>query len=144
MVEITSIEECLTACIYLFTESQPLLARLTGVLKFYNGLGRVGLKGLAVRLRMARPIQSQLLKVGPLQLFPTPRPGGRPRCIAAEATAHPPALQEELACALQCRLQCQHAHRPARYRVTRCSSRHQAASTAVGTLRTAVRPRPRK
>ena len=49
MVEITSIEECLTARIYLFTESQPLLARLTGVLKFYNGLGRVGLKGLAVR-----------------------------------------------------------------------------------------------
>ena len=49
------------------------------MLKFYNGLGRVGLKGLAVRLRMARPIQSQLLNVDPLQLFPTPRPGGRPR-----------------------------------------------------------------
>ena len=28
---------------------------------------------------MAHPIQSQLLNVDPLQLFPTPRPGGRPR-----------------------------------------------------------------
>ena len=87
--------------------------------------GTRGLKGLGCKVKDGPTHPKPTLKVGPLQLFPTPRPGGRPRYTAFKTAAHPPTLQKELACALQCQQQNWHAHRPAIHRATRCSSRHQ-------------------
>ena len=110
-----------------------------------RGLGRVGLKGLAVRLRMARPIQSQLLESGSLQLFPTPRPGGRPRCIAAKQEQHTRPLSKRssrvhcnASCSASMRIVPRDTGRPvtaAALRPRHCSGhaedRRQAASSQV-------------
>ena len=102
----------------------------------------MGLKGLAVRLRMARPIQSQLFKVGSLQLFPISGRGADRGASLLKPQHTRPLSKRSLRA--HCNAGCSASMRIAQRDTGRPVAAAVIRSAAVGTLRIAVRPHPRK